>query len=310
MTITAFDSPVGGGIPAAPLSGMPANTNPEAGPSFFNHGLMLLDPRGPVTYIPGQNFGKQVSGWFSMRCEAINQVPSVLTANNIVAAQTATANTALTLVSSNTTGITVSTSITRMDTGATVTGLLAIDSAMTTVSFGTAGTIRPWSPATAIARNVRITSNGADQTGTFTVVGFDLYGNPMAEVIAGTAGTVTTTSIASGVKAFKYIQSITPAGTVNSTGLTVGTGDVIGLPLRADYVGYVDINFNSTAVTVGTGFTAAVTSTATSTSGDVRGTYALQLASDGTRRLTVFISPAVANAGSTTGLLGVTQYST
>lgn len=309
MSITPFDGPIGT-FPQAPLSGMPANANPETGPSFFNHGIMLLDPRGPVTYKAGQNLGSQVSGWYSGNCEVINQVPSVITANNIAAAQTATANTALTLVSSNTTGITISTSIVRLDTGATVTGLLAIDSAMTTVKFGTAQTIQVWSPATAIARNVRITCNGADQTGTFTVVGFDIYGNPMSETIAGTAASAGTTVAVAGLKAFKYVRSVTPAGTVNSTGVTVGTGDVIGFPLRVDHVGYIDINFNSTAVTLGTGFTAAVTSTATATSGDVRGTYALQLASDGTRRLTVFIAPAVANVGSTTGLLGVAQFST
>lgn len=306
MTISAFDGPIGT-FPGAPLSGMPANTNPDTGPSFFNHGSMLLDPRGPFTYVPGNPSGKAVIGWLTGHCETINEVPSTITANNIAATQAATANTALTLASANTTGITVSTSIKRSDTGATVTGLLAIDSAMTTIKYGPSGTMQVWSPATAIARNVRITSNGADQTGSFLVVGFDMYGFPMTEAITGTAGTPVTTSIASGKKAFKYVQSITPSGTVNSTGLTVGTGDVIGLPLRADYFAYVTITYNDTNQTGSAGFTAALSTTSTTTSADVRGTYALPTASDGTKRLQVFISPSAANIGTGTGIYGVAQ---
>ena len=47
------------------------------------------------------------------------------------------------------------------------------------------------------------------------------------------------------------------------------------------------------------------------TTGDVRGTYALQSASDGTKRLVLYVSPSVANLSNATnlptGLFGVAQ---
>lgn len=430
MTITAFDAPIVSRV-ADTLSGTPQNTNPELGPSAFGYGTMLLDPRYLYTYVPGQDFGKQVSGWVSQYCIAVDQIPATTTTNNIATAQTATSGTALTLVSSNTTGVTVSTTIKRGDTGATVTGLLALDSAMTSVAFGQAATIRPWDPTTAVARNIVITSNGTDQTGTFTISGFDIYGFPMTETLTGTNAT---TSV--GSKAFKYIRSVTPGGTVASTGLIVGTGDKFGFPLRVDRSPYVSVFWGGTQVELGGGnttassqvviepvilgsltstaviqatmpfngvvrsvgyrsvlpatnstgaatlslaiagttagvsggvitltqanssasgvivagtattatfvagqtvgvmasnvtafvtgsgwielsllnsdvgggtFTAAVTTAATSTSGDVRGTFAVPTASNGTSRLTMFIAIPVANLSNTTGLLGPPQ---
>lgn len=303
MSITAFSGPVVT-FPETLLPGTPAGANPEAGPSCFAHGIAMLDTRYQFSYVPGQNFGKQTSGWNATRSEVINQVPATATVNNIATAQTATANTALTLVSGNTTGVTVSTSIVRADTGATVTGLLALDSAMTTVSFGSAGTIKLWDPTKAISRNIKVTPNGDDSSGTYTVRGYDVYGFPMSETITGGNATAT-----SGAKAFKYVASVTPAGTVNSTGVTIGTGEVVGLPLRTESWGSVDVMFNNAKITATTGFTAAVTTTATATSGDVRGTYALQTASNGVLRLQAFITPTVANLATTAGLFGVVQFS-
>ena len=120
--------------------------------------------------------------------------------------------------------------------------------------------------------------------------------------------------IASGVKAFKYILSITTNADVATT-VKVGTGDVFGLPLRVDSFAYADVVWNNTAVTASTGFVAAVTtSPATATTGDVRGTYAVQSASDGTKKLQVFITCNTAtminntNSSTFTGPYGVTQF--
>ena len=89
---------------------------------------------------------------------------------------------------------------------------------------------------------------------------------------------------------------------------SVGTTDIYGLPLRSDNFGDLAINYNATGITASTGYVAAVTtSPATTTTGDVRGTYALQSAADASKRLVVrqFVTPA--NMGSVSGLFGVTQ---
>lgn len=299
MSASAFSGPlvVYGAAPYA------TETNEDRGPSAFDQGMALLDPRTPFTYTPGISDTRKFYAHLASGIVCIDAVPSALSATNIAAAQAPTASVALTLVSSSGSGITVSTSITNASTGAAVTGLLAIDTAMTPVTFGSAAQTSVWDPTKAIARNIRITSVGDDSAATFSVVGYDLYGYPLVETITGANATV-----ASGVKAFKYITSVTPAGTLSGSNVSVGTGDVIGLPLRADYFGHVRLVYNDAAITASTGFTAAVTSTATATTGDVRGTYALQTASNGTRRLIAYVHPSVANISSSTGLYGVSQY--
>lgn len=306
MSITAFDGPLltRSSNPLGSVGTGSANQNPQGAPSVFNHGWALLDPRTPFTYYPGGDVSNKVYGQYSGMVTVINQVPSTISAVNIAATQAAAAT--ITLVSSSGAGITVGTSITRADTGATVTGLLAIDTAMAGVGFGQDATINMWDPTKAISRNVRITSAADDSGKTFTVVGYDLYGYPMSEVITGANA-----GVASGAKAFKYIASVTPS-TTPAGNVSVGTGDVIGLPLRADYVGQLLINYNDTLITASTGFTAAVTTTATTTTGDVRGTYALQTASNNTRRLVMYMTPTVAaaagnNTDLVTGLYGVKQ---
>ena len=158
---------------------------------------------------------------------------------------------------------------------------------MTPIGFGQSDIVKGWDPAKGIARCVRVVSAGDDSGGTFTINGYDLYGYPLTQTLTGAAaGTATTT------KAFKYIASIVPAGTLSGSAVTVGTTDTIGLPLRADYFSEIEVWWNNAQVTATTGFTAAVTTDpSTATTGDVRGTYALQsAASNGTLRLTVYVT--------------------
>lgn len=166
------------------------------------------------------------------------------------------------------------------------------------------GSIYMWNPQAMLARAVNITSTNAGATGgNFLVSGFDIYGAPMTERITKAAGATTT----AGAKAFKYISSVVPQFTDAQT-YSIGTSDIIGLPLRSDFFGDLVINYNATLVTASTGYTAAVTtSPATNVTGDPRGTYALQTASDGSRRLYVRQAVPLANVGSVTGLFGVTQ---
>ena len=283
-----------------------ANLNPDAASASFLHGVALLDQRYPFTYVPGMSTnpsaGATAYSWLATECQCIDAIPSAIADNNIAASQSPGATAALTLVSSSGAGITISTSITRPDTGATVTGLLAIDTAMAGVSFSQNASIQMWDPTKSISRNIRITSGGNDSGITFTVTGYDLYGYPMSEAITGANA-----GIAAGVKAFKYISSVTHTGSVATT-VKVGTGDVIGLPMRVDRFAFASVCYNNSWITASTGFVAAVTTDpATTTTGDVRGTYALQSASDGTKRLQIFIRPTTANIGTVAGQYGVAQ---
>src|SRR5262249_54801167 len=124
-------------------------------------------------------------------------------------------------------------------------------------------------------------------------------------------------------KAYKYISAILPSTTVTSTGVTVGTADLYGFPLRVDSIGYCTIwwgaSSNATLVSLSTGaHVFAVTSAASNTTGDVRGTFTASAASASTAaapvRLQIFISPSVANLAAITstnfaGLVGLTQFS-
>lgn len=308
MSISAFAGP------AVAFGGAPLGTSPDynadRGPSLFDQGIALMDPRGPFAYIPGQRAGTPTYGFLGTTgIPTISAVPATLAANNIAASQTPVAGTALTLVAASGAGITVGQTITRSDTNVVVTGLRAIDGPSSGKAFGqgplgTGGSIYLWDPTTLISRAVRIVSVGNDSTATFVVRGFDIYWYPMVETITGAnAGTAT------GKKAFKYISSITPAGTLSGSAVTVGTTDVIGLPLRSDYFGEFEVNVNATWITASTGYTAPdTTSPATATTGDVRGTYLLQTPSNGTIRVMAFSSPSVNNISSVNGLFGVPQF--
>jgi hypothetical protein len=130
----------------------------------------------------------------------------------------------------------------------------------------------------------------------------------MSEAITGPNAT-----LASGKKAFKYLSSITYTGSLSGSNVSVGTGDVFGFPIRSDVDvrenagGDVRVAWNGAAITATTGYLAAVTLAATTTTGDVRGTYAVQSASDGAKRLVFTQSPSLANISSSTGLFGVAQ---
>lgn len=140
-----------------------------------------------------------------------------------------------------------------------------------------------------------------------TVNGFDYYGQAMSEVIA--TGTTQSTTV-NGKKAFYIVTSASVSGAVGGT-TALGTTDVLGLPVRVFDAGYVvNVKFNNTlAANAGT-FVAAATATATTTTGDVRGTFDPDGATDGIKRLVMCIAlPGIAVGPNATrvGALGVTQ---
>ena len=184
----------------------------------------------------------------------------------------------------------------------TITGQMTGTSAIAQ-PFGQAQSVSMWNPQSMIARAVSVTGSSSASGGNILISGYDIYGTPMSEVIAAPASATTV----NGKKAFKYIASVVPQFT-DAHNYSVGTTDIYGFPLRSDFFGDVALNYNSAVITANTGYTAAVTtSPATTTTGDVRGTYALQSAADGSKRLILRQFVLVANMGSNSGLFGVTQ---
>ena len=204
-------------------------------------------------------------------------VPQALVANNIAASQTPAAAGSLTL----TAGTSVK-SVVRQD-GTTV---LQLD----------------------CPRAVSVTTaSGSPTSANLTVSGYDYYGQAMSEVIAS-SGTASTK--VNGKKAFFQITGITVSGGT-TVAITVGTTDILGLPVRVFNVAYIaSVKTNSTlAQDTGT-FVAAVTTTATTTTGDVRGTYVPGTASDGINRTVMgILLPGIAVGPNAirVGALGVTQ---
>jgi hypothetical protein len=202
-------------------------------------------------------------------------IPQALVANNIAAAQTTSS--AITL----TAGTSVK-SVVRQD-GTTV---LQLDCPRAVSIVSGTGTLTN--------RNV-------------TISGYDYYGQAMSEVIA--TGTVQSTTV-KGKKAFFQISSATISGALGAT-IAIGTTDILGLPVRVFNVAYIaSVKSNSTLAQDAGTFVAADTATATTTTGDVRGTYVPATASDGIVRTVMgILLPGIAVGPNATrvGALGVTQ---
>lgn len=135
-------------------------------------------------------------------------------------------------------------------------------------------------------------------TAVITVKGVDAYGQRLTE--SSGSGTSFT-----GKKAFARITSVTVSA--NVTGLTVGTGTVLGLPYRLNHkrdmlAGYADATMELATATV----VAADTSTPTATTGDVRGTYAPATSPNGSVVFAVWAK--VHDLSSDEGCFGRTHY--
>ncbi len=148
-----------------------------------------------------------------------------------------------------------------------------------------------------VPRNVVVDAAGA-ATAVLTIYGTDAYGISMSEAI-----TLNGTTAVAGKKAFKTITRV--AASAAATDFFVGTGDVFGLPFRADSRNYCLTAWNGAFVTTGTFVAAVTTSPATTTTGDVRGTFAPADAADGSKQLTVWMF--IEDDDTQTGLYGVTQ---
>lgn len=169
-------------------------------------------------------------------------------------------------------------------------------------------------PMQALSRNITVSAASTEGgTSALLVSGWDVYGQPMTELI-----TASGTTVVGGKKAFKYISTIVPQSN-GSSAYTVGVGDIVGLPVRVDRFGSLNrVTMGNNAMATAAGFTSAITSAANNTSGDVRGTLAVNLlggaigTSNNTSRLTVSVTMPLlqmleATPANSSSLLGVTQ---
>lgn len=279
----------------------PLGYNEDAGPSMFMGGSGMLDPRPFSTYTPGKATGTTgIYGASPILVLALTGAVNVAAnLDSIAADQVPVAGTAMTLNGTGT-GVTLNSSTVNAATGATVTGLAAIGGVTTYVTFGAN---RWYNPASLMSRTIVIDSVGNDSGATFTVRGYDIYGYPMTETITGANATTAT-----GIKAFKYVASVTPAGTLSGSNASVGISLVTGLPLYSPNRELVAVyqNASGTPVAAGTYVAGVTTDPATATTGDVRGRYTPTAAQ--TLYIYQTILPSNISGTTTTGLFGIAQY--
>lgn len=281
------------------------DSNPDLAPSLFDIGAGAPDARygflngATATAVNATGF------WSNGDYLVVSQVPSTISTTNIAAAANPTSGTAMALVATTGAGITVTSAATTITpTGNVVpAGALAIDLAPANLTFGQNGSVVISDPRLQISRAVSVTGVAGGTGGTVLIKGADVWGVPMSQLLTVTAGAATSKT----TKAFKFIYSVTPQFT-DSHGISVGTTDTYGFPLRADGWESVTVYWAGGGLTANTGFTAPDTTTpATTTTGDPRGTYATQSASDGTKKLVMSVNIPPWQAPLLTGWFGVVE---
>lgn len=315
MTVTTNAGPyISYGITQS-STGQVTEYNEERAPSLSDLGYGMMDPRPFYRYQPGGAVGSKVLGLYGT-AGFVDYVPTTASTNALVSnGSSAMGGTTLTLTATGA-GI-ISTTIVAPEDGTTVS-VYAIDSTAAYLSYGQSGTVAMWNPAAGTGRCISIVLSSNGDGGSFTVAGRDMYGYKMTETVAtNSSNTISTT------KAFKYISSITASTTITSTGFIIGYNNTFGFPLKLSYSGLnaqvavLASAFSSAVIVALSSATTTLASTAatqTSTTPDVRGTYASTTAANGTVRLQILqrVSPGMVSsvtASDTSSLFGGTQYS-
>lgn len=294
--------------PSTPANRTTVPVSADTGPSPIFEGTTLADPRFGYRGGGGTEnnallaVGIGVNGGYLV----LDQAPSTKAVNNIAVAAAVTTGTSMALVSSTGAGVTVTTSATFVpQTGNTVaSGALALDGVPALLFFGNNKSTAVADPTKNLARVVSVTASSGAVGGAVIVSGADLYGFPQTEkitVASSPSGATTTT----GKKAFKFILNVKPQF-ADTFSYSVGTGDVFGFPLACSTFPYATVGWAGALIAASTGFVAAVSTTATNTTGDVRGTYAVQSASNGVISLQMFQTISPANLTVMSGYFGVT----
>lgn len=281
---------------------------PDIGPQQFFGGFALIDPRFGYRGGAGTENSALMSVGVGLNANfsTLDQAPSTAVVNNIAAAAATTSGTAMGLVSATGAGITVlAAALTIPQTGNIIaSGKLAIDLAPALVYFGTNKSTAVADPTKNLSRALSITASSGAAGGVFIIAGADLYGYSQTEKLT-VASSPTGATTTNGKKAFKFVSSVIPQVT-DTKSYSVGTQDVFGFPIRVDTFTYVDVGWAGSPITSSTGFVAAISTVASNTTGDVRGTYATQSGSNGVLTLQMFQTISPANIQTMTGYFGVT----
>lgn len=289
------------------------SVSPDAAPSLCYGGGGLADSRMAYNKYNGLGNGSAAAivGWASdgLACvldQTIASAPAATTggiapAANVVSGTPMTLTTATTLT--NGVLVTASALVTMPFLTTIPAGTVVVQSQMAYTKLGIRDITAFYDPTNACSRVIAVTGVAGGAGGGFLVKGWDVYGQPMSELITATAGATTV----NGKKAWKWIASITPQFT-DAHNYTFDVLNVFGLNLAVDVAAYVDQYIGGTGYSTNPSITAAdATSPATTTTGDVRGTIAL---TPGGSRIVLFVSPSSARVTTVPlaqGLFGVTN---
>lgn len=170
-----------------------------------------------------------------------------------------------------------------------------VDGIATTQTFGGAGdftlngaTVTGGIGYADVPRNVTATVATSNHSArTITVTGKDQFGNVVVESFSGPNN-----NTVSGKKAFAEVTNVAISGAAATNGISIGWGDVLGLPVHLPSAACVIAEFEDMAApSAGTkvaGLNAATKSTATT--GDVRGTYDPNSACDGSKAFALLVA--------------------
>jgi hypothetical protein len=331
MTITALSGPIiQFGITLSSTSGdgiggQDYEHNSQRAPQVTDLGDSMMDPRSAYNYDPGSGVTAKTFAFFN-NVGQVDFVPATANASAFVTAATVTTGIvgAFTLAAASSANGTYLTTIIAPETGKATGNLVAIDSTAAFLSLGSDATVNLWNPGAGTGRTISITTSSSGDLGTWSVAGRDMYGYKVTEQIALSQGTTNSSGYTiKGKKAFKYVSSITNATTPTSTGVSIGFADTFGFPLTVPYTGQnagvqlLASAYSSAVVVALSSASVALASTVatqTSTTPDVRGTYASTTASNATLRVQMLVTPsasAIASISVTNvaPLLGGTQFS-
>lgn len=153
------------------------------------------------------------------------------------------------------------------------------------------------------ALSVTLAASGTPTT--ITVTGYDQYGQRMSEAVTSVANATTNMK-----KAFYQISGVTTSA-ATAQAITIGTTQLLGVPVRITNGVYIcHVGWDSGFAIDSGSLVVADTATATTTTGDVRGTFSPSSAPNGIRRLILGIMlPAIAAGPNATriGAFGVNQ---